>query len=72
MFLDLFYGLRDEGIPVAVQEWQMFMTSLEQGLHDSNLMGFYNIAKATLVKSETYYDAFDRVFARVFHGVEGS
>ena len=71
MFLDLFYGLRDEGVPVAVQEWQMFMTSLEKGLHDSNLMAFYNIAKATLIKSETYYDAFDRVFARVFQGVEG-
>jgi hypothetical protein len=71
MFLDLFYGLRDEGVPVAVQEWQMFMTSLEKGLHDSNLLAFYNIAKATLIKSETYYDAFDRVFARVFHGVEG-
>jgi uncharacterized protein with von Willebrand factor type A (vWA) domain len=63
--------LRDEGVPVAVQEWQMFMTSLEKGLHDSNLLAFYNIAKATLIKSETYYDAFDRVFARVFHGVEG-
>jgi hypothetical protein len=71
MFLDLFYGLRDEGVPVAVQEWQMFMTSLEKGLHDSNLLAFYNIAKATLIKSETYYDAFDRVFARIFHGVEG-
>ena len=71
MFLDLFYGLRDEGVPVAVQEWQMFMTSLEKGLHESNLMAFYNVAKATLIKSETYYDAFDRVFARVFQGVEG-
>ena len=71
MFLDLFYGLRDEGVPVAVQEWQMFITSLEKGLHDSNLFAFYNIAKATLIKSETYYDAFDRVFARVFQGVEG-
>jgi len=71
MFLDLFYGLRDEGVPVAIQEWQMFITSLEKGLHDSTLLAFYNIAKATLIKSETYYDAFDRVFARVFHGVEG-
>ncbi len=71
MFLDLFYGLRDEGVPVAVQEWQMFMTSLEKGLHDSTLLAFYNIARSTLIKSETYYDAFDRVFARIFHGVEG-
>jgi len=71
MFLDLFYGLREEGVPVAIQEWQMFMTVLENGQHDCNLLSFYNLAKATLIKSETYFDAFDRVFAKVFHGVEG-
>jgi hypothetical protein len=71
MFLDLFYGLRDEGVPVAIQEWQMFMTVLEKGMHDSTLLSFYNLAKACLIKSETYFDAFDRVFAKVFHGVEG-
>lgn len=71
MFLDFFYGLRDEGVPVAIQEWQMFMTCLEDGMHDCTLLSFYNIAKACLVKSETYFDAFDRVFAHVFHGVEG-
>jgi hypothetical protein len=71
MFLDLFYGLREEGVPVAMQEWQMFMTVLERGMHDCSLLSFYNLARATLIKSETYFDAFDRVFARVFHGVEG-
>ena len=71
MFLDFFYEMREEGIPVAMQEWQMFMTVLERGLHDSSLMSFYNLAKSTLVKSETYFDAFDRVFAKVFQGVEG-
>ena len=24
MFLDLFYGLRKEGVPVSLQEWQEF------------------------------------------------
>ncbi len=71
MFLDLFYGLREAGVPVSIQEWQMLMTALEKGLHGSGLLGFYHLARATLVKSETYFDAFDRVFARVFRGVEG-
>ena len=71
MFLDLFYGLRKEGIPVSIQEWRMLMTALERGLHGSNLLSFYHLSRATLVKSETYFDAFDRVFAKVFHGVEG-
>jgi uncharacterized protein with von Willebrand factor type A (vWA) domain len=70
MFLDLFYGLRNEGVPISIQEWQMFATALEKNLHRSDLMGFYNLAKSCLIKSETYFDAFDRVFAHVFHGVE--
>jgi uncharacterized protein with von Willebrand factor type A (vWA) domain len=71
MFLDLFYGLRDEGVPVGMQEWMMLMDALGKGLHGSDLMSFYNISRACLIKSETYFDHFDRVFARVFHGVEG-
>ncbi|HEV7731933.1 MAG TPA: VWA domain-containing protein [Candidatus Binatia bacterium] len=72
MFLDLFYGLRDEGIPVAIQEWQAFLSALEQGLHGSSLLRFYHLGRACLVKSETYFDAYDRVFQRVFKGVEGA
>jgi uncharacterized protein with von Willebrand factor type A (vWA) domain len=72
VFLNLFYGLREAGVPVAIQEWMMLVKSLELGLHGSSLDGFYNLARATLVKSETYFDAFDRVFAQIYKGVEGS
>jgi hypothetical protein len=72
VFLDLFYGLREARVPVGIQEWQALMTALEKGLHGSSLERFYHIARACLVKSEAFYDAFDLVFARVFHGVEGS
>ncbi len=71
MFHELFYGLRDEGVPVAIQEWMMLMRALEMGQHGASLDGFYHVARACLVKSETYFDAFDRVFLRVFQGVEG-
>lgn len=71
MFFELFYGLRDEGVPVAIQEWMMLMRALAMGQHGSSLDGFYHVSRACLVKSETYFDAFDRVFARVFRGVEG-
>jgi uncharacterized protein with von Willebrand factor type A (vWA) domain len=72
MFLDLFYGLRDEGVPIAIQEWQTFLRALEEGLHGSSLLGFYHLGRACLIKSETYFDHYDRVFARVFKGVEGA
>ena len=72
MFLDLFYGLRAEGVPTSIHEWKTFMRALEEGLHGSSLLRFYHLARACLVKSETYFDAYDRVFARVFKGVEGA
>lgn len=72
MFLDLFYGLRDEGVPIAIQEWQTFLRALEEGLHGSSLLRFYHLGRACLIKSETYFDAYDRVFAKVFKGVEGA
>ena len=71
MFLDLFYQLRDEGVPVAIQEWLTLMQAIAEGQHGGSLMRFYHISRATLVKSETYFDSFDRVFSRVFQGVEG-
>jgi uncharacterized protein with von Willebrand factor type A (vWA) domain len=72
MFLDLFYGLRDAGVPVSIHEWKTFLRALEEGLHGSNLLRFYHLGRACLIKSETQFDAYDRVFARVFQGVEGA
>ncbi|HZR84640.1 MAG TPA: VWA domain-containing protein [Candidatus Binatia bacterium] len=72
MFLDLFYGLRDEGVPVSMQEWRSFLEALELGLHGCSLLRFYHLGRACLIKSETYFDAYDKVFLRVFKGVEGA
>ena len=72
MFLDFFYELRDQGVPVGLQEWNMLLQGLEKGLHGSSLSRFYNLARSTLVKSETYFDAYDRAFLKVFEGVEGA
>ena len=72
MFLDFFYELRDEGVPVGLQEWNMLLEALEKGLHGSSLSRFYHLARSCLVTSETYFDAYDRAFLRVFEGVEGA
>ena len=72
MFLDFFYELRDEGVPVGLQEWNMLLEALQKGLHGSSLSRFYHLARSCLVKSETYFDAYDRAFLKVFEGVEGA
>src|SRR5262249_9509947 len=64
--------LRDEGVPLSIHEWQTFLRALEEGLHGSSLLRFYHLGRACLIKSETYFDHYDRVFAKVFKGVEGA
>lgn len=71
MFLEFFYALREAGLPVGTQEWLTLMDALQLGLHGSSLLRFYHLARSCLVKNENQFDAFDRVFARVFKGVEG-
>ena len=71
MFLDLFYGLRKEGVPVSLQEWQGFLVAMEKGLHSSSLERFYHLGRTCLIKTETQFDAYDRVFLKVFRGIEG-
>ena len=72
MFLDFFHGLREAGVPVSIQEWRSFLEALEAGLHGCSLLRFYHLGRACLVKSETYFDAYDRAFLKVFRGVEGA
>jgi uncharacterized protein with von Willebrand factor type A (vWA) domain len=72
MFLDFFYALRQEGIPVSANEWLVLMEALKKGLAHNSLTGFYYLARATLVKSETYFDRYDTVFAAYFQGVAAS
>jgi uncharacterized protein with von Willebrand factor type A (vWA) domain len=72
MFLAFFYALREEKVPVAIQDWLALVEALQKGLHRTALTSFYNVARACLIKTEANYDAFDRAFLRVFSDVEGA
>ncbi|MBU2488923.1 MAG: hypothetical protein KKA60_05995 [Proteobacteria bacterium] len=69
MFVPFFYTLREAGIPVSPTAFLTFQRTLDQGLV-RNLDDFYIAARATLVKSERYFDLFDQVFAHHFEGAE--
>lgn len=70
MILDLFYELRSRKVPVGTQELLALCDALGKGLHESSFTGFYHVARALLVHSETHFDGFDQAFAKVFGGVE--
>jgi len=69
VFLDLFIDLRRRGVPSTLTELLTFHEALARGLV-TDLDEMYAIARATMVKSEAHYDAFDQSFLQVFRGIE--
>ena len=69
MFTDFFYTLRKYKVPVSVTEWMTLMEALARGYINS-LDEFYFLARAILVKSESYYDHYDIAFQEYFTGIE--
>src|SRR3954470_20685178 len=69
MFVEFLYELRENGVPVGLQEAIALARVLSLGLHDSSLDGFYYVARSILVHRETHLDAFDLAFAKYFRGI---
>ena len=70
MFLTFFTGLRAAGVPVALDEYLLLMRAMEADLAGGRVEDFYHLARAALVKDEIHFDRFDRVFGRVFKGLQ--
>ncbi len=69
MFVPFVYELRRRKVPVGTQEALSLARALGEGLHDSSLEGFYQVARALLVHDEKHLDDFDLAFAEYFRGV---
>ncbi|MCL2227838.1 MAG: VWA domain-containing protein [Oscillospiraceae bacterium] len=70
MFINFFFALRKEGVPVTLIEWMTLMEALHIGLAGSSLTQFYHLARSVLVKSETHFDQYDIAFQYFFRGIE--
>jgi len=69
MFVSFFYTLKEAGIPISPTSFLRLHKALKLGLV-TGLDDFYTAARCILVKSERYFDLYDRVFAHLFHGAE--
>ena len=70
MFLEFFYLLRARGLEISINEWMTLVEAMDKGLARSSLMGFYQLCRSILIKTESDYDKFDQVFAEYFQGIE--
>ena len=70
MLIQFFFMLRAGGIKVSITELLTLLEALKQGLAAQSVDDFYFLSRACLVKDESQFDRFDRVFGAHFHGIE--
>src|ERR1700745_2997970 len=70
MFVEFFRQLKAAGVPGTLTEYLTLMEAMEHDLAARRVEGFYYLSRASLVKDERNLDKFDRVFGKVFKGLE--
>ncbi len=70
MFTDFFLKLRNAEVPATLREYLTLLEALEKNASDMAIDEFYYLSRSALVKDESNFDKFDRVFSEYFKGVE--
>ena len=70
MLVRFFFMLRQGGLKPSLTELLTLLDALRAGVAETSVENFYYLARACLVKDETQFDRFDRVFSAHFRGIE--
>ena len=70
MLIKFFFMLREAGLKPSITELLTLLEALKARVPGRSVDDFYYLSRAALVKDETLFDRFDRVFAAHFEGVE--
>ncbi len=66
MLVNFFYTLKRAEIPVSIQEYFTLLEALQEHLAFADMDDFYHLARLCLVKDESHFDKFDRIFGAYF------
>jgi uncharacterized protein with von Willebrand factor type A (vWA) domain len=72
MLIPFFYMLREGGMSTSITELLTLLEAMKRGVAGTSADDFYYLSRAALVKDESQFDRFDRIFAAYFRGVEDS
>ena len=70
MLTDFFFMLRKGGMKPSITELLTLLEAMKRGVAAHSADDFYFLARACLVKDESQFDRFDRIFSAYFHGIE--
>ena len=70
MFIDFFYLLKNDGLPVTLREYLTLLEALDKEVISYSVEDFYYLSRTTLIKHEQHLDRFDKLFGVFFQGIE--
>jgi len=70
MLTKFFFMLRDGGLKPSITELLTLLESMRSGVAGQSVDDFYYLARSCLVKDESLFDRFDKIFAAHFNGIE--
>ncbi|MFQ5547575.1 MAG: VWA domain-containing protein [Woeseia sp.] len=70
MLTKFFFMLRAGGLKPSITELLALLEALRCGLAGHSVDDFYFLARSTLVKDESLFDRFDKIFAAHFSGIQ--
>ncbi len=70
MLTKFFFMLRDGGLKPSITELLTLLESMRSGVAGQSVDDFYYLARSCLVKDESLFDRFDKIFAAHFDGIE--
>ncbi len=70
MLTKFFFMLREGGLKPSIRELLTLLESMRSGVAGHSVDDFYYLARSCLVKDESLFDRFDKIFAAHFNGIE--
>ncbi len=70
MLTKFFFMLRNGGLKPSITELLTLLESMRRGVAGHSVDDFYYLARSCLVKDESLFDRFDKIFAAHFNGIE--
>ncbi len=70
MLTKFFFMLRSGGLKTSITELLTLLESMRLGVAGQSVDDFYYLARSCLVKDESLFDRFDKIFAAHFDGIE--
>ncbi len=70
MLIPFFFMMREGGLKPSITELLTLLEAMKSGVAKQSVDDFYYLARACMVKDESKFDRFDKVFAAHFQGIE--